>query len=79
MIKNLLLLAFVCASVVSLGQNRMVTGKVTSADDGQGIPGANILVKGTNTGTTTNADGDFSIFSGLCNNITSKYTCTYQS
>ena len=64
MIKNLLLLAFVCASVVSLGQNRMVTGKVTSADDGQGIPGANILVKGTNTGTTTNADGDFSISVG---------------
>lgn len=61
MIKNLLLLAFVCASVVSLAQNRMVTGKVTSADDGQGIPGANILVKGTNTGTTSNADGEFSI------------------
>lgn len=61
MIKNLLLLAFVCASVVSLAQNRVVTGKVTSADDGQGIPGANILVKGTNTGTTSNADGEFSI------------------
>lgn len=64
MIKNLLLLAFVCASVVSFGQNRVVTGKVTSADDGQGIPGANILVKGTNTGTTTNVDGDFSISVG---------------
>ncbi|MCW5912642.1 MAG: TonB-dependent receptor [Cyclobacteriaceae bacterium] len=64
MIKNLLLLAFVCASVVSLAQNRVVTGKVTSADDGQGIPGANILVKGTNTGTTSNADGEFSISVG---------------
>ncbi|MBX2915078.1 MAG: TonB-dependent receptor [Cyclobacteriaceae bacterium] len=64
MIKNLLLLAFVCASVVSFGQNRVVTGRVTSADDGQGIPGANILLKGTNTGTTTNADGDFSLTIG---------------
>ncbi|MBN8578614.1 MAG: TonB-dependent receptor [Cytophagales bacterium] len=64
MIKNLLLLAFLSAAVVSLGQTRVVTGKVTAADDGQGIPGANILVKGTNLGTTTNVNGDFSLSVG---------------
>jgi iron complex outermembrane receptor protein len=42
----------------------MVTGKITSADDGQGIPGANILVKGANIGTTTNVEGEFSISVG---------------
>lgn len=41
---------------------QVVTGKVTSADDQQPIPGANILLKGTaNTGTATGADGTFSL------------------
>lgn len=37
-----------------------ITGKITS-DDGNGLPGANILVKGTNKGTVSNAAGEFSI------------------
>jgi TonB-linked SusC/RagA family outer membrane protein len=40
-------------------QQRSVTGKVTSADDGQPIIGATVMVKGTTTGTITNADGNF--------------------
>ncbi|QHT69969.1 SusC/RagA family TonB-linked outer membrane protein [Rhodocytophaga rosea] len=42
-------------------QDRAITGKVTSADDGSTLPGVNVLVKGTTTGTTTNAEGDYSI------------------
>jgi TonB-linked SusC/RagA family outer membrane protein len=38
-----------------------VTGKVTSSLDGSGVPGASILIKGTSLGTTTDADGKFSI------------------
>lgn len=38
-----------------------VTGKVTSADDGSGLPGVNIIEKGTSNGTVTDADGNFSI------------------
>lgn len=46
---------------VLLAQNITVSGTVTSADDGSAIPGANIIVKGTTTGTISNADGEFSI------------------
>ncbi|MDO1448547.1 SusC/RagA family TonB-linked outer membrane protein [Rhodocytophaga aerolata] len=42
-------------------QERTVTGKVTSADDGTALPGVNVIVKGTNNGTTTSADGTYSI------------------
>jgi len=34
---------------------------VAAASDGLGIPGANILIKGTSVGTTTDADGNFSL------------------
>jgi iron complex outermembrane receptor protein len=38
-----------------------VSGKVTAADDGSAIPGANILEKGTSNGTITSIDGAYSI------------------
>lgn len=38
-----------------------VSGKVTSADDGEPIIGASIKVVGTNTGTVTDIDGNFSL------------------
>jgi TonB-linked SusC/RagA family outer membrane protein len=37
-----------------------VTGRVTG-DTGEGLPGVNVLVKGTNTGTTTDATGNYSL------------------
>ena len=40
---------------------RTVTGKVTSSDDGSGIPGATVLVKGTAVGAITDVDGKFSL------------------
>ncbi|EJX06758.1 hypothetical protein EVA_05133, partial [gut metagenome] len=39
----------------------MVSGIVTSADDGEPIVGASILVKGTTMGTITDIEGLFSI------------------
>ena len=36
-----------------------VTGAVTSAEDGTPLPGVNVIVKGTTTGTTTGADGTY--------------------
>src|SRR5690242_12475934 len=38
-----------------------VTGEVTSASDGAAIPGVSVVVKGTTVGTTTNADGDYTL------------------
>lgn len=38
-----------------------VKGQVTSAEDGLGMPGASIVVKGTTTGTITDFDGNYEI------------------
>ncbi|MDY0103940.1 MAG: hypothetical protein RBS07_13480 [Lentimicrobium sp.] len=58
----LALLIFAGAQLV-LAQTT-ITGKVTNAEDGTGIPGATVLVKGTNYGL-----GFFNNFY-LCFNIT---------
>lgn len=42
-------------------QNISVKGQVTSADEGLGLPGVNILVKNTSLGTVTDFDGNFEI------------------
>ena len=42
-------------------QQRVITGKVISEEDGLGLPGATVLVKGTTVGTTTDLDGNYSI------------------
>lgn len=48
-----------CYAVLS-GQG-IVSGVVTEADSGMPIPGANVVVKGTNQGTVTDFDGKYSI------------------
>jgi len=45
---------------LSYAQQRTVTGKVTSEDEGA-LPGVNIVVQGTVTGTQTDVDGNYSI------------------
>ena len=45
----------------AFAQSRTITGKVTSAQDGMGIPGVTVMVKGTTIGTTTDLDGIYSI------------------
>ena len=42
-------------------QNRSLSGRVTDRANGQGLPGATVLVKGTTVGASTNADGSFSL------------------
>ena len=42
-------------------QDKQVSGRVTSQDDGSSIPGVNIVVQGTSKGTTTDADGNYTI------------------
>src|SRR5690606_1715307 len=38
-----------------------VSGRVTSSSDGAGIPGVNVLIKGTTTGTVTDVDGNYQL------------------
>ena len=45
----------------SYAQTRTITGKITDATDGTGLPGVTILVKGTKSGAQTSSDGSFSI------------------
>ncbi len=42
-------------------QERNVTGQVTSAEDGMTLPGVNVIIQGTNQGTVTDMDGNYSI------------------
>jgi TonB-dependent starch-binding outer membrane protein SusC len=49
------------ATATALRQAQPVSGKIISSDDGQGLPGVNILVKGTTSGTVSDADGNYSI------------------
>ena len=53
-----LLLAFVVQ--ISFAQNKSVSG-VVSDQSGTPLPGATVLVKGTNNGTTTDFDGNYTI------------------
>jgi TonB-linked SusC/RagA family outer membrane protein len=46
---------------VLLAQDLTVTGKITSSEDGSALPGVNVVVKGTTTGTVSDANGSFSI------------------
>ncbi len=42
-------------------QNRTITGNVTAAQDGLGMPGVSVVVKGTTNGTTTDFVGMYTI------------------
>ncbi len=58
------LMTFIACLFLSLGMalaQTQVSGKVTSAEDGEPIIGASIKVEGTNTGTVTDIDGNFSL------------------
>ena len=63
MMKFLLLkfLFLVLCSGQLLAQTKTISGKLTSSEDGAPLPGVNIIVKGSTTGATSDADGNFSI------------------
>ena len=59
-----LLLSLMCFTLTCsyvMAQERSITGKVISAEDGTPLPGVNVVLKGTSTGTVTDADGGFSL------------------
>jgi TonB-linked SusC/RagA family outer membrane protein len=59
--KRILLLALLTFAGYVAVFAQTIKGKVTSAEDNLGIPGANVLKKGTLSGTITDLDGLFSI------------------
>ncbi|MEG1749891.1 MAG: carboxypeptidase-like regulatory domain-containing protein, partial [Tannerellaceae bacterium] len=59
-----LTLVFLCLMMgigLAMAQTTKVTGHVASAEDGEPVIGASIIVKGTTTGTVTDFDGNFSL------------------
>ena len=42
-------------------QTRTITGKITSLEDDEGLPGVNVVLKGTTVGTVTDVDGNYMI------------------
>src|ERR1041385_326160 len=60
--KKFLLMCFSFGFALSVwAQDRVVTGKVSSKEDGSALPGVNVLVKGTTNGTVTDSDGKYSL------------------
>jgi TonB-dependent starch-binding outer membrane protein SusC len=55
------LLASVCCAHLALAQERTISGRVTSAEDGSSLPGVNVVLKGTTAGVVTDADGSYTI------------------
>lgn len=45
----------------TMAQDRTVSGKVTSSEDNMGLPGTNVIIKGTATGTVTDIDGNYTL------------------
>ncbi len=42
-------------------QEHIVAGKIISVEDNQGVPGVNVIIKGTSQGTVSDANGRYSI------------------
>ncbi len=56
-----LLTCLMLVTGLMFAQNQRITGKVVSADDGQAVIGAYVMVKGTNQGTVSDMNGGFSL------------------
>ena len=59
--KAFLALLILMYSFAAFAQGIQVKGVVTSADDGQPIPGVSVVIKGTTNGTITDVDGNYTI------------------
>lgn len=59
--KALMAFSMLFLSLVSISQDRVITGKVTDSKDGSPLSGVSVSVKGSTTGTQTDANGDYRI------------------
>lgn len=61
-IRSILLIATLVSSVLSaVAQQHQIRGKITSASDNSAIPGVTVVIKGSQTGTITNTEGQYEI------------------
>ncbi len=45
--------------IILVNQERILTGQVTDGENGEGLPGVNITLKGSSRGTTTDGQGNY--------------------
>ena len=57
----ILCLVFICFSQLIQAQDRTVTGLVSSEEDSAPLPGVNVIVKGSTTGTVTDIEGNYTL------------------
>ncbi|MCF0224769.1 MAG: TonB-dependent receptor plug domain-containing protein, partial [Fibrobacter sp.] len=60
-IRLFLTMVMIVCSVSALAQKKTVTGTVTDASNGEGVPFVGVTVKGTTTGVATDVNGAYSI------------------
>ena len=60
MIRTLLLILILLPNWM-VAQDQRVTGKVSAAGQNEGLPGVNVVIKGTSKGTITNIGGEFTL------------------
>jgi TonB-dependent starch-binding outer membrane protein SusC len=60
-IQKLLCMLFLVSNFLAHGQERAISGFVADSETKEGLPGVNILIKGTTSGTTTDANGNFQV------------------
>lgn len=61
--KLLLVLLLAVLAEAAWAQNRSVSGKVTDSGDGSPLPGVSVVIKGSTTGTSTDANGKYTLAS----------------
>ncbi|PSR56116.1 SusC/RagA family TonB-linked outer membrane protein [Adhaeribacter arboris] len=62
--KKILLMNFLFVMMLlqtAFAQDKKISGRVLDAASNQGLPGVTVLVKGTSTGTATDAEGNYSL------------------
>lgn len=59
--KTILFILFIALSWQFINAQQVITGTVTFADDGNPLPGVNVVIKGTTTGVITDLNGTYSI------------------
>ena len=58
---SLFFLFILLIGLSTMAQVKTITGKITAVDDGGPLPGASVKIKGSTTGTSTDANGSFTI------------------
>ncbi len=61
LLSGIVLVQLMLASSLAWAQNNSVSGTVTDSETGETLPGVNVLVKGTTTGTSTDTEGNYSL------------------